>query len=123
MKVPKTFIPEKDLTDILKKALKEYEEEKKPQPADLSKLDYKAIELEYADGTREVFKADILKYYSENYSLHRFDKHDLCDILRYKDKDQERNPILVVDEKNPKRITKMIDIRFVRAIRTNYLEF
>lgn len=125
MKVPKTFVPEKELTDIIKKALEEHEQSKRQgskrqEPADLSKFGYDAVEFEYKDGTREVLRADCLKH-RQGLELYSIDHWDLLTYFNL----EEENPmksICVTDENESKKVIKIINGNFIKAIRTNYLE-
>lgn len=120
MKVPKTFVPEKELTDIIRKALEEHDKPKRQEPADLSKLNYDAVEFEYKDGAREVLRADCLKYTTSGVSS-SFYTDDLLSYFSL-DAKSHRRSICVLDEDDNKKVIKVIDGNFIKSIRTNYLE-
>lgn len=120
MKVPQTFLPEKELTDIIKRALEEHDKPKKQEPVDLSKLNYDAVEFEYKDGTREVLRADCLAHTDGGNMSYPFYSYDLLSYFSLK-KDSSIKSIHVTDENDPKKVIKVIDGNFIKAIRTNYL--
>lgn len=119
IKIPETFLLNQErLEEVIKKSLEEHEESKRPTPADLSGLDFEAVEIEYTDGTREVIKVDLIKYLDNIKYDSIYGKEFKPNLIEFF---EDKKNLYIIDEKNPKIIIKIIKYECVRAIRTNYL--